>query len=218
MKSRDATEYTYTSVRWPNDRMMLSNLKISLQQIEGNIKLLPCALQLCSYSISISLTLVRLVFLWGAFQVFHQLDHFPCFACYLGCEIHMNCMREINGEIHIKRRSVCVCVLVCLRIFNEWIWWYSLCEHTAFRINPFPLDLVTIHYQGIFCSFFFAFIVNSVYYYCIKWEKHVFHTTFFWEIFSWNFEGLSQQNGVILDWSFHLSRLALAESKFMFVN
>lgn len=121
-------------------------------------------------------------------------------------------------DSHQASLRVCVCVLVCLRIFNEWIWWYSLCEHTAFRINPFPLDLVTIHYQGIFCSFFFAFIVNSVYYYCIKWEKHVFHTTFFWEIFSWNFEGLSQQNGVILDWCFHLLRLAFAESQFMFVN
>lgn len=112
-------------------------------------------------------------------------------------------------------------VCVCVGLFEDFQWmnlmvfvvWTHSFPYQSLSIGPSDNTL-----SRHFLLIFFAFIVNSVYYYCSKWEKHVFHTTFFWEIFSWNSEGLSQQNGIILDWCFHLLRLALAESQFMFVN
>lgn len=145
----------------------------------GNIKLLPCALQFYSSFNSISLTLMLLLYIVGRFPSFPRNNwttfhlslslflakkrtHIRMCACFI--------YREMS-QIHIN----CLCVLVCLRFFNEWMRLYLLCEHhTALGINPFPMNLVIIYNQdNFFLLIFFASIVNSVYYNCIKW-KHVF--------------------------------------------
>lgn len=128
--TRDATENNYTSVRWSNDWMLLSNVKICAFHPREYMKKL--LLALC-YAISFMADANSLSF--PAFVCWAQENSMN--VCVWVCAYVCECWERIKSWRHKLRRSNNFRKCVCVPIFDEWTWMCSSKYSFSYQFSLF---------------------------------------------------------------------------------